>query len=263
MRVTAVFLAFFVASAGAGAQSKLVDAKDGSGVFGYKHTPIQPWSGYHVHDPDRPKPPRVDTEAGVPSDAIVLFNGRDLSEWQPAKWKVENGYVEATEGNLVSRREFGDCQLHLEWRTPDPPYGDNKMNSGNSGVHLMGLVEVQIFDSYTTKIYPDGQAAAVYGQTPPLVNASRKPGVWQTYEIVFFAPRWKDGKLDQPARVTVFHNGVLVQHNQEVYGESAHATLPKALPIGMTSGPLHLSGHHNPVRFRNIWVRPLQPPAAR
>lgn len=105
-----------------------------------------PFSNQQSESIDRPKPPRVDTEAGVPSDAIVLFNGRDLSEWQPAKWKVENGYVEATEGNLVSRREFGDCQLHLEWRTPDPPYGDNKMNSGNSGVHLMGLVEVQIFD---------------------------------------------------------------------------------------------------------------------
>jgi hypothetical protein len=236
-------------------QSKLVYSKDG--VFGYKHTPIQPWSGYHVHDPDRPEPALVATEAGVPSDAVVLFAGKDLVEFQASKWKVANGYVEATEGSLTSLRKFGDCQIHVEWQTPNPPQEDI-MNRGNNGVMLMGVFEIQIFDSYGTKIYPDGQAGAVYGQAPPLVNASRKPGDWQTYEIVFLAPRFKAGKLDQPARVTVFHNGVLIHHNQEIYGKVAHATLPKPYDPGVTEGPLAFSGHHSPVRFRNIWVRPLK-----
>ncbi len=259
MRMAAIF-AVLLLSGGSTAfpQSKLVYAKDGSGVFGYKHTPIQPWSGYHVHDPDRPEPARVATETGVPSDAIVLFDGKDVSQWQPTKWKVENGYIETTEGSLTSLRKFGDCQIHVEWQTPDPPQGDI-MNRGNNGVMLMGIFEIQIFDSYTTKIYPDGQAGAVYGQAPPLVNASRKPGAWQTYDIIFFAPRLKSEKLDGPARVTVLHNGVLIHHNQEIYGQVAHATLPKPYPPGVTEGPLAFSGHHNPVRFRNIWVRPLPP----
>jgi hypothetical protein len=239
----------------------LVYAKDGSGVFGYKDTPVQPWSGFRVHDPDRPIPPRVDPgpagpSASTPSDAIVLFDGRDLSQFLPSQWKVENGYVEITEGNLVSKREFGDMQLHIEWRTPDPPEGD-VMNRGNSGVELMGLFEIQIYESYTEKIYPDGQAASVYGQTPPLVNASRKPGEWQSYDIVFYAPRFENGKLALRPRVTVFHNGILVQHNVEIYGSVAHRTLPPEIPVNKVIGPVKLGGHHCPVRYRNIWVRPL------
>lgn len=128
------------------------------------------------------------------------------------------------------------------------------MNRGNSGIVLMGLFEIQIFDSATTKIYLDGQAAAVYGQTPPQVNATRQPGVWQTYDIVFLAPR-----ADQPPRVTVFHNGVLVHHNQQIYGAVAHMALPKPYPPGKSTGPVVLTGHHNPVQFRNVWVRPLKP----
>jgi len=252
-------VALLASAAVASAQSKLVNAQDGSGTFGYKHTPIQPWSGYHVHDPDRPKPKPVvpaSVPGGPPSDAVVLFAGKDMSEWRPTNWKVENGYIEATGGQLVSKREFGDCQIHVEWRTPDPPEGDI-MNRGNNGVLLMGMFEIQIFDSYSTKIYPDGQAAAVYAQTPPAVDSALPPGVWQTFDIVFFAPRFKDGKLNQAARVTVFHNGVLVHHNQEIYGQVTHAVLPKPFEPGKSTGPLAFGGHHNPVRLRNIWVRPL------
>jgi hypothetical protein len=183
----------------------------------------------------------------------------DLSEWQESTWKVENGYVEVVEGPLISKREFGDCQVHLEWRSPNPPTGE-VMNRGNSGVNLMGVFEIQIYDSHSIDIYPDGQAAAVYAQTPPLVNATRAPGQWQTYDIVFFAPKFEGDKLVEGPRVTMFHNGVLVHHNQEIYGGVAHRRLPKAFEAGKTTGPLLLGGHHNPVRFRNIWVRALTAP---
>jgi hypothetical protein len=251
-----MLIAAGVAAALLGAQKAgLVMAKSGNGIFGYKDTPKQPWSDWLVHDPDRPEPRKVAT-AGVPSDAIRLFDGKDLSQFKPSKWKVENGYVEITEGDLLTKEEFADCQLHLEWRTPSPPEGDN-MNRGNSGVYFMKLFEVQVFDSATVKIYPDGQAASVYGQTPPLVNASRAPGEWQSYDIVFIAPRWEDGKLKSRPRVTVLHNGVLVQHDQEVYGVTLHRQLPGEIPAGLTKAPLQFGGHHNPVRYRNMWIRPL------
>ncbi len=255
-----VFLAMMASLSSLLAQPKpgQVFAKDGSEIFGYKDTPVQPWSGYHVHDPDRPVPPKVRTgdPGEPPSDAIVLFDGTDLSKWHPSEWKLGDGYVEVTEGSLVTREEFGDLQLHLEWRAPDPPQGE-VMNQGNSGVNLMGVFEIQVYDSYNVKIYPDGQAAAVYGQTPPLVNATREPGVWQRYDIVFFAPEFENGKLVEPPRVTMLHNGVLVHHNQEIYGGVAHRRLPKPIEPGRTTGPILLGGHHNPVRFRNIWVRRL------
>ena len=158
-------------------------------------TPIQPWSGYHVHDPDRPAPKKIDPGGSStqqapgkpPSDAIMLFDGTDVSKWLPSKWIVQKGYIEATQGSLTTRQEFGSFQLHLEWQTPEIPE-ENVMNRGNNGVMLMGLFEIQIYESYFTKIYPDGQAAAIYSQTPPMVNACRKPGEWQSYDIVFFAP---------------------------------------------------------------------------
>ncbi len=243
---------------------KLVYAKDGSGVFGYKDTPIQPWSGHHVHDPDRPAPKKVEpgrpgtqAQAGTaPSDAIVLFGGKDLSQWKPSSWKVEDGCLIATHGPLTTKEEFGSCQLHLEWQTPVEPV-EGLMNQGNHGVFLLGKIEVQIFESRGTKIYPDGQAAAIYAQTPPLVNTCRKRGEWQTYDIVFFAPKFdKAGKLAEPARVTMFHNGVLVHHNQQVYGSTAHAALASYQSV-KSKGPLELGAHGCPVRFRNIWIRPL------
>ena len=151
---------------------------------------------------------------------------------------------------------FGDCQLHVEWQAPNPPVGDD-WDHGNNGVMLMGLFEIQVFDTYTTPLYPDGQAASVYGQTPPMVNACREPGRWQSYDIIFFAPVFKDGKLERPARVTVLHNGLLVHHNQEIYGPTGHRIQPKYDEPIPAKLPFSLSAHNNPVRFRNIWIRPL------
>lgn len=237
-----------------------VFAEDGSGVFGYKDTPIQPWSGYHVHDPDRPAPPWVEPASepgGPPSDAVILFDGTDLAAWDNDAWKVENGYVEATEGHLVTKEEFGDIQLHVEWRVPDPPEGET-MNRGNSGVNLMGIFEIQIHDTYSIPLAADSRAGAIYGQTPPMATAVRKPGEWQTYDIVFLAPRFEGDELRAPPRLTVFHNGVLIHHNQEIYGQTAHRRIARPLEPGRETGPILLGAHRNPVRFRNIWLRKLE-----
>ncbi len=258
---TALLVAFLLPALDA---AELVKAASGSGVVGYKDTPVLPWCGFHVHDPDRPEPKRVDPgtagtlalPATPPADAIVLFDGKDLSQWQPTEYKVGNGYFEAVgDGQLTTKESFGSLQIHLEWMAPNPPEGD-PFNRGNNGVFLMGLYEIQIFDSYNEKLYPDGQAAAVYAQTPPLVNVTRKPGQWQTYDILFLAPKFDGDKLVEPARVTMLHNGVLVHLNQQIYGETGHRILPE-YKTKTSRGPLVLGGHHNPVRFRNIWVRPL------
>lgn len=249
--------------------AELVKAKDGSGVYGYNDTPVLPWCGYHVHDADRPAPKRVDPgraarrPAAPPSDAVVLFDGSDLSQWQPNQSRVvqsdqpnaNTSYIEAGQGNLTSKQEFGDCQIHLEWMAPDDFTGP-WYNRGNNGLLLMGLFEIQIFDSFNEKIYPDGMAGAIYGQTPPAVNASRPPGQWQTFDIVFTAPVFENERLVKPARVTMFHNGVLVHLNEAIRGETGHRILPE-YKRKTSKGPLVLSGHDCPVRLRNIWVRPL------
>jgi Domain of Unknown Function (DUF1080) len=227
---------------------------------------------WKIHDLNRPVPPVVDpgtpstpdTAGHPPSDAVVLFDGKDLSQWadkdgKPARWKVENGYMEVLpgSGNISTREGFGDCQLHVEFAEPLPASGESQ-ERGNSGVFLMGLYEMQVLDSYQNKTYADGQAASVYGQYPPLVNASRPPGQWQTYDIVFHGPRFaKEGKEIRPARVTILHNGVLVQDNVELTGPTAHGERPpyKAHPEKL---PLQLQDHHNPVRYRNIWIRELK-----
>lgn len=238
----------------------LVYAKDGSGVFGYKDTPKLPWCEWLVHDPDRPSPKKVDpggapAAAPIPADAIVLFDGKDLSRWTASEWRVQDGEIVAGSGNLRTKDSFGDMQLHLEWMAPADWEGP-WYNRGNNGVLLMGLYEIQIFDSFNEKLYPDGQAAAVYAQTPPLVNSCRKPGEWQTFDIVFTAPRWDGENLLSPPRITMHHNGVLVHLNQEIYGETGHKVIPRQR-TKVSSGPLVLAGHDCPVRFRNIWARPL------
>jgi hypothetical protein len=223
------------------------------------------------NDPDRPVPPVIepgtastqDAPGHPPSDAVVLFDGKDLSQWagedgQPAKWKVADGYMEVAPhtGQIHTRQPFGDCQLHVEFREPVPAVGEGQ-ERGNSGVFPMGLYEIQVLDSYQNKTYADGEASAVYGQFPPQVSAARPPGQWQTYDIVFHAPRFtQDGKVQRPARVTVFHNGVLVQDNVELSGPTAHHDRPayKATPDKL---PLSLQDHGNPVRYRNIWIREL------
>jgi len=245
---------------GGGTAQTLGHAKDGSGVRGYSDTPIQPWSGFHVHDADRPAPKRVDPGPFVasppaPADSVVLFNGKDLSQFGSNDWHVVDGCIEAVSGTLATTQSFGDCQIHLEWQTPTN-FSGHMFDHGNNGVLLMGLYEIQIFDSYSEKLYPDGQAASVYGQTPPLVNVCRRPGEWQSYDIIFTAPKFADGKLVQPARVTLVHNGVLVQNHQEIYGETAHRELPEYRQH-VSTGPLALAGHNCPVRFRNLWVRQL------
>ncbi|MHC4423062.1 MAG: 3-keto-disaccharide hydrolase [Planctomycetota bacterium] len=245
-------------------EPKLFKAKDGSGIIGYKDTPILPWCGYHVHDPDRPAPKKVtpappDTggkTGTAPSDAIILFNGTDLSQWNWSDWKIENGELIAVSDELTTKQAFGDCQLHIEWQAPDPPQGEI-WDRGNNGVMLMGLFEIQVYDSYTEKLYPDGQAASIYSQTPPMVNACRRPGQWQSYDIIFFAPVFKNGKLEKPAYVTVLHNGVLVHHNQKIYGPTGHRILPRYTEPIPEKLPFSLSAHDNPVRFRNIWLRLL------
>jgi hypothetical protein len=226
---------------------------------------LEKWA---IHDLSRPLPPVVDPgpagqPAAAPSDAVVLFDGKDLSSWEdgkggPAGWKVENGYMEvvAKTGSIRTKQGFGDCQLHIEWATPSLVSGEGQ-ERGNSGVFLMDIYEVQVLDSYDNKTYADGQAAALYGQYPPLVNASRKPGEWQTYDIVFHRPRFDaDGQLVEPARMTVFHNGVLVHDNDVLTGPTEHKARPpyKAHADNL---PVSLQDHGNPVRYRNIWLREL------
>jgi hypothetical protein len=227
---------------------------------------------WKIHDLNRPLPAVIDpgtsstqeSPGHAPSDAVVLFDGKDLSRWvhkdgTPAKWKMENGYAEvaAKTGYIYTRDSFGDCQLHVEFAEPVPPKGESQ-ERGNSGVFLMGLYEIQVLDTYENKTYADGMASAVYGQYPPLVNASRPPGQWQSYDIVFHGPRFDpEGKLLRAARVTVLHNGVLVQDNVELSGPTAHGERPpyKAQPDKL---PLALQDHGNPVRYRNIWIRELK-----
>jgi hypothetical protein len=218
------------------------------------------------HDPKRPAPKVVDPgpAGGVPADAVVLFDGKDLSRWRsqkdagPARWKVENGSFEVAKGTggIETVQPFGDCQLHVEWSSPRPAVGEGQ-DRGNSGVFLMGRYEVQILDSYQSATYPDGQAGSIYGQNPPLVNPTRAPGEWQAYDIVFHGPRFDAaGKLLQPATVTVFLNGVLVQDHFELSGPSAHKERPPYAPHP-TKLPIGLQDHGHPVRFRNIWIREL------
>lgn len=237
-------------------------------VVGYQDTPKMPWTDlrYHVHDPDRPLPtvvvPRGADAPGpiatAPSDAIVLFDGTTVDRWKPSSWAIVDGALVAGDDSLETRDAYGDFQLHLEWSAPtEAP--NHFMNRGNSGVLLMGCYEVQIFDSWhehPQQIYPDGQAAAIYGQTPPRVNACLPPGQWQSFDIIFTAPVFDGERLAAPPRVTMFHNGVLVHLEQEIYGQMAHREIVACRPHAARL-PLVLQGHGSPVRFRNIWLRPL------
>jgi len=196
--------------------------------------------------------------APPPSDAIVLFDGKDLSAWQTQdgkapNWKIENGYAEVHQGGITTKAEFGDIQLHIEWASPSEVTGKDQ-GRGNSGVYFQGRYEIQVLDSFENPTYPDGQAGAFYGNAAPLVNASQKPGVWQSYDIVFHAPKLDaDGKVI-PGSFTVFHNGVLVQDHVPIKGNATTAAPATGV---VPKGPLHLQDHGNPVRYRNIWLRKL------
>ncbi len=243
---------------------------------GYTDTPFLPGGKWRVHDDNRPRPEVVTpgkTAADAPSDAIVLFDGKNLDEWvmekdqSPADWIVKDGYTEVPSkgqgvgGFIQTKREFGDVQLHIEFATPKVIEG-NSQGRGNSGIFFLGSYEMQVLDSYENKTYADGQASALYGYKPPLVNASRKPGEWQTYDIVFEAPKWDaDGNLLKRAYITVFHNGVITQYHQDYLGATGHKRVADYHTV-RERGPLKLQNHNNPVRYRNIWIRELNLRAA-
>jgi hypothetical protein len=240
--------------------------------LGYKDTPMLPGGKWHVHDGDRPLPPVItpgtcstqESPGKAPSDAVVLFDGTDLLHWRneqgkPAGWDIQDGalVVHPGTGAIRSQDEFSDCQLHLEFASPVPPRSQDQ-GRGNSGVMFFGRYEIQVLDSYENLTYADGQAAAIYGQYPPLVNASRKPGEWQSYDIVFTAPKFNhDGSLASPAYATVLHNGVVVHNHTPLLGPMAFRALPRYQAHG-PKGPILLQDHGNPVRYRNIWVRPVK-----
>ena len=215
---------------------------------------------------DTPPPtgePRVMDPGPPPSDAIVLFDGKDLSQWKcddgggPAKWEVKDGVATVNgTGGISTKQGFGDCQLHIEWATPAEVKGDGQ-ERGNSGVYLSSRYEIQVLDSYNNKTYYNGQAGAIYSQYPPLVNASRKPGEWQVYDVIYHAPRFDAaGKVLKPGIVTVLQNGILIQDHAEILGLTGNPDNPKYEPHPLKQ-PLTLQDHHNPVRFRNIWIREL------
>jgi hypothetical protein len=247
--------------------------KNRTSPTGYDDTPLLPGQKWRVHDIARPRPRIVTPGAkpgAPPSDAIVLFDGKDLSKWleggtrqnrdqvRDPQWKVENGYFECVSeaGSLFTKEKFGDVQLHIEWAAPAEIDGTSQWR-GNPGVLLMNRYEIQVLDSWDNPTYADGQAAAIYGQFPPLVNASRKPGEWQSFDIIFEAPRWEGEKLAKPAYVTVFHNGVLMHHRQEIIGRMAHKVVGTYAPHAAEE-PLGLQNHDTYVRYRNIWVRRLK-----
>ncbi len=233
--------------------------------------------GYCVHDMARPQPQKItpatsgtDTRLpAAPSDAIVLFDGKDLSAWQtakgaPAPWKLADGYFQVAPGtgSIQSKQQFGDCQLHVEWREPKDVQGQGQ-GRGNSGVFVQGLYEIQVLDSSGTQTYPDGMAGAIYGQYPPLVNATRPPGQWNTYDAIFHAAKTDTAghlTVTSRARMTVLFNGILVQDNMSLLGPTVHNLLA-SYPAGVPAkGPLVLQDHGNPVEYRNIWIRPLHEP---
>ena len=260
------------ALSGAGLGEAQQQAARANPDLGFTDTPMLPDLPYHVHDPARPHPKVVTPAAapgGPPSDATVLFDGKDLSKWYnrgrganagrdiDAQWTVENGYfqVKAGTGELVSRDKFGDCQIHIEWASPAEVRGTSQ-GRGNSGVLIMTRYEVQVLDAWNNPTYADGQASAIYGQWPPLSNAARHPGEWNTYDIVFEAPRFEGERLLKPAFVTVFYNGVVTHNRKASMGPMVYRQVAKYTPHP-SEDSLALQDHNNPVRYRNIWVRRL------
>jgi len=242
-------------------------------ALGYDDTPVLSYGKYKVHDSARPQPRVVTpgtemTQAApgaAPSDAVVLFDGKSLDGWvsardtsQPAGWKVEKGYMEVMPGtgDIQTKEQLGDIQLHVELAEPEVVKGESQ-GRGNSGVFLMGRYEVQVLDNYDNPTYADGTSCAIYGEYPPLVNACRKPGEWQTYDIIWEAPRFKDGKIVHPAAITVIQNGIVVHNHIKLLGPTTHRTILPWIEHPEV-GPLKLQDHGDLVRFRNIWYRQLK-----
>ncbi len=252
-------------------------AQEKPSPLGYTDTPVIPGSKWKVHDLDRPHPPVVapGPKAGdPPADAIVLFDGtstaafrskkkdekgKPTNEWTDCPWKIENGELLVDGGDAWTRQEFASCQLHLEWKS-EPHTKGNSQKKGNGGIFFMDRYESQILDTDNNPTYADGMAGAVYGQTPPLVNAVRKAGEWQTYDIVFTAPKLDGDKVVEPARITSFINGILVQNNTVIQGPTRHKDITSYEGSFPATAPIRLQDHKNepPVRLRNIWIRPLE-----
>ncbi len=244
--------------------------RDASGaIIGFTALAEIPGTPWRIHDAARPHPRVITpgaTPGSAPSDAIVLFDGKDLSKWahsrngqlSDAQWPVKEGYFEtgAGTGSIVTREKFGDVQLHVEFATPSPGRGASQ-DRGNSGVRFMGLYEVQVLDSFENVTYADGQAGSIYGEYPPLVNAARRPGEWQTYDIVFEAPKFNGTMVVAPAYVTVFWNGVLVQHRRPIMGSTSATTTVHQYTPHDPELPLTFQDHSHPVRYRNVWIRRL------
>jgi len=237
---------------------------------GYRDTPIIEGTSWHVHDGERPQPPTVTagTESSAevpgrpPSDAVVLFDGSDLSEWMDgdggdARWDVMDGSMQVVPGtgDITSRQHMGDCQIHLEWAVPAEIKGESQ-GRGNSGVFVMDRYEIQVLDSYANPTYADGAVGGVYGQFPPMVIASRLPGHWQSYDIVWIAPRFDGVHLVSPACLSLFHNGVVVHHHRALLGPTGHRDVYHYV-AHPPEAPLRLQDHGDLVRYRNIWFRPL------
>ena len=251
----------------AGGLSAMTFGQVPPGKLGYDDTPMQPDGKWRIHDGTRPQPTVVTPGATgpftpAPEDATVLIGTGDLGAWRmgngaPATWPIKDGIAQSGKGMILTKADFTDFQLHVEFATPSAVKGDGQ-DRGNSGVYLLGRFAIQVLDSYRNPTYPDGQAAAMYGQFPPLVNASRPPGAWQAYDIVFTAPRFNASKtVEQPAIVTVLHNGVVVHNARPFWGATAHKLITPYAP-NMVTGPIGLQDHGNPVSFRNIWIRPLR-----
>ena len=231
---------------------------DGYGVKA--GNPILPGVPYEVHDGTRPQPPIVANAGAVvvqpPADAVVLFDGKNLDAWESPAWQVKDGVMIAAERDIVTKQSFGAIQLHVEWRCPAGRKVDGQ-SGGNSGIFLMGLYEIQVLQSHNNKTYPDGQATALYGQVPPLVNATTAQGEWQSYDIIFTPPVYEGEVVKTPAHATVIHNGVVTQNHSVYLGTSTHkrlAAYPKTHP---EKAPIRLQFHGDPMEFRNFWVRPL------
>jgi len=232
---------------------------------GYEDTPYLPGGKWRVHDKFRPVPdevipgkPSTQNQVGsAPSDAIVLFDGSSLDAFDGGPWDLNDGIMTVNgKGDVRTKQGFGDVQLHVEWRSPEEPNAKSQ-GKGNSGVFLMGRYEIQVLNSYRNRSYADGQAASLYGQKPPDVNATLPTGMWQSYDIIFKAPRFDEtGKLTSPAVATVLHNGVLVQNHIELLGPTSHRSLPN-YKAHDSKLPIKLQDHGNKVSYRNIWVREL------
>ncbi len=235
---------------------------------GYTDTPLIPGSTWRVHDQARPQPKIVPPGTGdigvtPPGDAVVLFDGKNLDPWirsdgKPIGDGIKDGAFDIIKtGQLRTKAEFGDFQLHIEWRTPELKEGFDRMNQGNSGVFAMGCYEIQIIESQASYVYADGNAGAIYGQYPPLVNPARKPMEWQSFDMFFTAPKFDGETLKSPPYLTLVYNGVVVQNHQKILGAVQHRLVPAPYPI-KEKGPILLQNHHSSVEFRNIWIRPLE-----